>query len=66
MMRSNQTFAAVTGRKSHATHTPCEHQNWRSHGARETCDARRRVWMLLACCLGAAWALTGRCLGAAW
>eukprot|EP00974_Lingulodinium_polyedra_P097111 9412335-Lingulodinium_polyedra.AAC.1 len=50
--------------------TPCEHRNWRPHGVRESCDLRRRVWMLLGCCLGTASALVGCCLGcgfgAAW
>eukprot|EP00974_Lingulodinium_polyedra_P128044 11204497-Lingulodinium_polyedra.AAC.1 len=40
MMRSNQPLATATTRKSHASHTPCEHQNWRAHGVRETCDLR--------------------------
>eukprot|EP00974_Lingulodinium_polyedra_P079323 7683523-Lingulodinium_polyedra.AAC.1 len=33
IMRSNRPFAVADARESHASHTPCEHQNWRSHGA---------------------------------
>eukprot|EP00974_Lingulodinium_polyedra_P058522 5635913-Lingulodinium_polyedra.AAC.1 len=39
-MRRNRPSAATTARKSHASRTPCEHQFWRSHDARETCDSR--------------------------
>eukprot|EP00974_Lingulodinium_polyedra_P008312 792740-Lingulodinium_polyedra.AAC.1 len=49
MMRSDRPSAATTARKSHASRTPCKHRNWRSHGAREAYDLRRR-----ACCLDAA------------
>eukprot|EP00974_Lingulodinium_polyedra_P001948 184077-Lingulodinium_polyedra.AAC.1 len=63
MLRSNRPLAAATARESHALHTPCEHRNWCSHGVREACDLRRRVWLLIGCCSGAASALLGRCLG---
>eukprot|EP00974_Lingulodinium_polyedra_P042997 4128182-Lingulodinium_polyedra.AAC.1 len=34
MTRSTRPLATATARKSHATHTSCKHQNWRSHGVR--------------------------------
>eukprot|EP00974_Lingulodinium_polyedra_P088731 8603135-Lingulodinium_polyedra.AAC.1 len=40
MVRSHRPCAATTARDSHASHTPCKHQKWRSHGAREACDLR--------------------------
>eukprot|EP00974_Lingulodinium_polyedra_P111115 10746388-Lingulodinium_polyedra.AAC.1 len=40
MMRSNRPRAATTALKSHAPHTECKHQTWRSHGVHEACDAR--------------------------
>eukprot|EP00974_Lingulodinium_polyedra_P097709 9471452-Lingulodinium_polyedra.AAC.1 len=43
MMRSNRPSAAATPRISHASHTPCEHQKRRSHGAREGWDLRAAV-----------------------
>eukprot|EP00974_Lingulodinium_polyedra_P052753 5073439-Lingulodinium_polyedra.AAC.1 len=42
-MRSNRPSAAATARKSHASHTPCKHQHWRSHATHEACDVRTAV-----------------------
>eukprot|EP00974_Lingulodinium_polyedra_P073463 7112249-Lingulodinium_polyedra.AAC.1 len=43
MMRSNRPFAAAAARKSHASHTPCEHQFLCSHGLCEACESRAVV-----------------------
>eukprot|EP00974_Lingulodinium_polyedra_P056333 5417666-Lingulodinium_polyedra.AAC.1 len=62
MMRSSRPSDTTTARKSHASHTPRERQNWRSHGVCEhaVCEP------MLGCCLGCDWALIGNCLGVAW
>eukprot|EP00974_Lingulodinium_polyedra_P062028 5988195-Lingulodinium_polyedra.AAC.1 len=41
--RLNRPCAAATAREPHAARTPCEHQTWCSHGARETCGLRAAV-----------------------
>eukprot|EP00974_Lingulodinium_polyedra_P056060 5390778-Lingulodinium_polyedra.AAC.1 len=43
MTRSNRPRAATTARKSHAAHTPREHQNWHSHGVRDAHALRAAV-----------------------
>eukprot|EP00974_Lingulodinium_polyedra_P089271 8656454-Lingulodinium_polyedra.AAC.1 len=43
MMRSNRPSAAAAVCRQHTSRTPCEHQNWCSHGVREACDLRAVV-----------------------
>eukprot|EP00974_Lingulodinium_polyedra_P103315 10003748-Lingulodinium_polyedra.AAC.1 len=43
MAPSSRPSAASTPRKSHASHTPREHQNCCSHGVRATCDSQAAV-----------------------